>query len=117
MLMEIARQYLIIDADRGFTAMQSAINAVNAAAGKPVDEDAMWRFRKSVPLHDPLSLYGFGPDAFYYLPRSDYLRSLQLARSFDDSSLSIIAQLNVLQTVLSVSVLRGVGGGVTGNSH
>jgi hypothetical protein len=118
MLMEIARQYLIIDADRGFTAMQNAINAVNAAAGKPVDEDAMWRFRKSVPLHDPLSLYGSELDAFSYPPRSDYLRSLQLARSFDDSSLSIIAQLNVLQTVLSVeSIRQGVGRGVTGGSH
>jgi hypothetical protein len=115
MLTEIAKEYLVIDADRGFTAMQRAINAVNAAAGKPVYEDEMWRFRQSLPLHDPLSLYGSGPNAFSYLPRDDYLRSLQLARSFDDSSLSIIAQLSVLQTVLSVR--RGVGRGVTGGSH
>ena len=100
MLMEIAREYVRADAGRGFTAMRNAIDAINAAAGQPVDADTRRRFGRPVMPTDPLSLFGSEMSAFESLARTDYFRSLQLAKSFNDRSLAIVAQLAVVRTAL-----------------
>jgi hypothetical protein len=67
-----------------------------------IDEDRRWELRLSVTSPDPLSLAGDNLYAFNSLAEKDYFRSLQLARTFEDKSLSIVAQLIVLRSVLSI---------------
>jgi hypothetical protein len=101
MLMEIARVYVKADLGRGKTAMKNAIDAINAAAGKPLDAATRRRFGRPVTPVDPLSLFGSDMSAFESLARADYFHSLRLAKSFNDRSLTIVAQLAVVRTALS----------------
>src|SRR5262245_23437739 len=101
MLMEIARVYVKADLGRGKTAMKNAIDAINAAAGKPLDAATRRRFGRPVTPVDPLSLFGSDMSAFESLARTDYFHSLGLAKSFNDRSLAIVAQLAVVRTALS----------------
>src|SRR5262249_48840158 len=101
MLMEIAQVYIKADLGRGRTAMKNAIDAINAAAGKPVDAATRRRFGRPVTPVDPLSLFGSDMRAFESLARTDYFQSLRLANSFNDRSLTIVAQLAVVRTALS----------------
>jgi hypothetical protein len=114
MMMEIAWDYASIDPERGFIAMQRAIKAMNAAAGNPIDEDRRWELRLSVTSPDPLSLAGDNLNVFNSLGEKDYFRSLQLARTFEDKSLSIVAQLIVLRSVLSI---RQISSGHSSMGH
>ncbi len=99
-LMEIAQVYIRANVGREFTAMKNAIDAINAAVGKPVNVRVRKRFGRPVIPTDPLSLYGSDLSAFESLARTDYFRSLQLAKSFDDRSLAIVAQLTAMRPVL-----------------
>jgi hypothetical protein len=66
-----------------------------------LDAAARRRFGRLVTPVDLLSLFGSGMSAFESLAGTDYFRSLQLAKSFNDRALTIVAQLAVVRTALS----------------
>ncbi len=101
MLMEIAREYVKADIARGFAAIKNAIDAINAAAGRPVDAVTRKRFGRPVTPTDSLSLFGSSLSVFETLARRDYFRALRLAESFDDRALAIVAQLAVVRAALT----------------
>jgi hypothetical protein len=91
--MEVARVYAQADSETAFEVTAKAIDMVNSTFGPSIPDKTRWQFAHLVTFNDPLSIFGTDARLFETLAKVDYVRTLRLARRFNDPALMVAAQL------------------------
>lgn len=95
--MELARVYAQADSETAFEVTGKAIDMVNSTFGPSMPDKTRWPFAHLVTFNDPLSIFGTDTGLFETLARVDYVRTLRLARRFNDPALVVASQLSAVR--------------------